>query len=434
VTPGASGALWANRVFLRLWIAQTLSHVGSQVTLLALPLAALLVFDASAGQVGLVNASQFAPVLVVTPLAGVVADAWSRRRVLILASAIRGALLISVPVLSATGVLRLEHLYAIGFGVGACSALFDVTYQTALPGLVPPRRLVDANSKMQASYSAAQIAGPGLGGLLVQALTAPYALLVGGASFVISALSATGLVESGGVGRRGMDESFLARLTAGLRFILRNRQLRDLVLATAWFNLFEQAVLTVYLIFAARTLSLSAGEIGAAITVGAVGSLGATVVAERIARRLGTGRVLTGGLGLASAAPLLIATAHRPAAAALAVLCASFLLYGFGLTTFNVHSLALRQRFAPPHLLGRVLAGYRFVGFGTIPVGALVGGTLGELVSLRTAILVASSALIAGWALFLGSPLRTLRDEEPVAYEPSGSTSWKRAPSAKPPS
>jgi MFS family permease len=405
---------WINRDFAALWLGQGLTHLASQVILLVLPLIAVFAFDASPRQVGLLGAAQFAPVFVVSLFAGVWADTVSRRVLLLVAHLGRALLLALLPLLALVGSIDIGVLYLVGFGVGTLTAIFDVCHQTYVADLVTDRELVAANSRMQSTYTFAQVAGPGVGGLLVSSVGAMRAVLPAVAAHLV-ATAATMVISRGRDGPPGARlESVRQRIAAGLRITARHRVMRVLTLGSAWFNLFEQAVLTAYLVFAVRVLHLTAGRLGLTMALGAVGALLGSLAARAIGARLGVTRTMVAALGLASGAPILIGLAPDPGWLAFGQVTLAFALYGFGITVFNVYNVSARQRLVPREFIGRVTATFRFVAFGTIPLGALVGGVAGGSIGLRPTLLLATAALMAGWLAFAVACLRVRSELDTV--------------------
>jgi hypothetical protein len=261
-----TGGLWGHRDFRKLWAGETVSLFGSEVSELALPLVAVLVLDADAGQMGLLAAARFAPFLMVTLPAGAWVDRRRRRPVLISSNLGRALLVGLVPLLAGLGLLRMGHLYAVAFAVGALTVLFDVAYQSYLPSLVKREQLVEGNSKLQASASAARVGGPGLGGLLVQLVGAPRALLLDAGSYVVSAASLLAIrnrepapaAEGDGQPRTRLRQE----IGEGLAVTYRNPVLRSLAGLAATYNLFSQVIDALLVLYATRELGLSAGSSG----------------------------------------------------------------------------------------------------------------------------------------------------------------------------
>lgn len=408
--PRPSRTLFGHPEFLKLWTGQTVSLFGSQVTLLALPLTAILELHASAAQLGVLNALEYLPVAFVTLLAGVVADRCRRRPLLIATNIGRAMALACVPALLWAGGLSMAVLDVVAFLTGAFTAQFDVAYQSFLPSLVERERLVEGNSKLQASQSLAQTAGQGLGGVLVGLLTAPVAVLVDVVSYLVSIVSLV-LIRVDepppAAGRRGV----IGPLREGLRVVADIPVLRLVVLQAAWFNLLWDIVLVVAPLFTVRTLHMSATTLGLVVGAGSIGALAGSIAAQRVGVRLGQWRAMVVGMSIGCGALVLLPLGARGVMVAMLVL--GFVLNGFGIALFNVHSVALRQSLVPASLIGRVSAIYRFAVFVAIPVGGLVGGQLAARLGARAALAVAAVAGAGSAVLFIAMAWRRLHEGDP---------------------
>ncbi|MER7730758.1 MFS transporter [Streptomyces erythrochromogenes] len=401
----------ANRDFVKLWSGQTVSLVGSQVTDIALPLAAVITLNASAFQIGLLNVARFAPYVLVTLLAGVWFDRRRRKPTLIAADAVRVLLIGALPLAHLLGVLSLPWLYVVGFMAGVATVLFDVGILSYIPGLVDKDDLADANSKMTASYSVAGIAGPGLAGFLVGALTAPVALTVGATTYLASAVALWWIRRPEAEPERPAEQkSVRADIVEGLRTVVGSRILRHLATQSAVFNLFENLMTTVFLVYAVRTLGLTPFQLGLVVGAGSVGALLGATFSGRISKRMGFGPALRMVTLLACLSPLVLLVPGDTGPVSLTILGTTLAVHGFHLAVFNVNSLTLRQTVTPARLLGRMNASYRLILYGTIPLGALLAGSLASLFGLRAALAVgvAGIALPAVWILF--SPVYRLRE------------------------
>jgi MFS family permease len=400
------GGLWRHRDFTSLWGAETISQFGTQVTLLALPLVAILTLEESAFRVALLTTAEFLPFLLFTLPAGVLVDRLPRRPILILANLGRAAVLLSVPVAHWAGVLTIWQLYAVGFAVGVGTVFFDLAYQSYLPRLVARAELVEGNSKLEVSRSAAQVAGPGLGGLLVSALTAPVAVAVDAASYLVSVLLMSRIRTVEPPAAPGERRSLPAELREGLGYVLRHRYQRAIVATTAISNFFGQLVFAILLVFAVRELGLSAAAIGAIISLGSVGTLLAAVTARRVGERLGAGRTILVAALLFGPATLLIAFA--PADRAEAFIVAAIAILGYGGTLYNITMISLIQAITPDRILGRANASRRFVVWGVIPLGGVAAGALAETIGLRETIVVGAFGGLLAVVPILASPIRSL--------------------------
>ncbi|MGR6919411.1 MFS transporter [[Actinomadura] parvosata] len=400
--------LWRHGDFLKLWGGETVSQFGAQITVLALPLTAIITLRATPEQLGVLTAMQFAPVLLITLFAGVWLDGHRKRPALTVANVGRAALLGLIPLLYLADLLSIPLLYAIAFLTGLLTAVFDVAYVVYLPSLVPKDQLVPANSRLEATYSIASIGGPGVGGLLVQWLSAPISIVANAVTYLVAALSVAAIRHREPPPAPPADRpSTWAEIKEGVASTLRDARLRPLLLGSAWFNLFEQVILTLYLLYGVRELHLSTGLLGVILGVGSVGALAGSIVADRAGRVFGVGRALVWSMIVSSAALGLVPAATGSPLVAGAVMTAGLFVYGLALAVFNVHSLSLRGVLVPPELLGRVTATYRFFVFGTIPLGGLLGGALGGLLGVRTAMAVAVAALVAGAVAFAFSRIRS---------------------------
>jgi MFS family permease len=412
------GGLWRHADFLRLWSAETISQFGTQISNLAIPLVAILVLDASAFEVAALGTVTFLPFIFLTLPAGVWVDRMRRRPILVLGDLGRALLLGSIPVAYVADVLTLGQLYVVGFFVGVCTVFFDVAYQSYLPALVDRDRIIEGNSKLEISRSSAQVAGPGLAGAIVQVFTAPYAVLLDAVSFLGSALfifRIRKIEEPPSVEMvDGRKPSIWPELKEGLRFVLGNPNLRAQAGCTATSNFFSTAAFAIVLVFAVRTLGLSAGVIGLVLSVGSLGSLAAAFTATRISGRFGIGPTSIVVIALSGPALLLVALAPT-GNTAIPVLLLAQLVTGFCVVVYNIVQVSYRQAICPPRLQGRMNSVMRFIVWGTIPLGSLTGGALASWVGLRETIALGAvgEGLAFLWLLF--SPQRNLREmPEPV--------------------
>jgi MFS family permease len=400
------GGLWRHSDFMSLWGAETISLFGTQVTLLALPLVAIVTLDESAFRVALLTTAEFLPFLLLTLPAGVWVDRLPRRPILILANLGRAAALLSVPVAHWLGLLTIWQLYGVGFAVGVGTVFFDLAYMSYLPRLVRRAELLEGNAKLEMSRSAAQIGGPGLGGVLVSVLTAPVAIFVDAASYLISALLMGRIRTVEAVAPRDERRSLRVELREGLGYVFRHPYQRGIVGAVAISNFFGQLVFAILLVFAVRELGLTAAAIGIILSLGSVGALVAAVTARRVGDRLGVGRTVLVAAFLFGPGTLLIAVA--PLDYAEVFIVAAIAIVGYGGTLFNVTMISLVQAITPDRILGRANASRRFVVWGVIPVGGVVAGVLAETIGLRETIVVGSLGGLLAVVPILASPIRSL--------------------------
>jgi len=405
--------LWRHPEFVKLWAGETISRFGSEISQLAIPLTAALVLNASPSQMGLLGAFEFAPFLLLSLFAGVWVDRLRRRRILILADIGRALLLGTIPATALLGVLRIEQLYVVGLLTGVLTVFFDVAYQAYLPALVDRDQLIEGNSKLEVSRSVAQIAGPGVAGALVQLVTAPVAVAVDALSFLASAVSVSFIRTAEPVPERNSTDapSIWAELREGLAVVLGNPLLRSIAGCTATSNLFGNAVQAVYVLYVTRQLGIGPALLGLILSVGGPGALLGSLLAGSVATRFGLGATIIGASIAADLANLLIPFASGPTIVVVGMLMVTSFVAGVTNPVYNINQVSLRQAITPDRLQGRMNASVRFIVWGTIPIGALMGGALGEALGLRTAILAMTVCSMSSplWVLF--SPVRSLRSQ-----------------------
>jgi MFS family permease len=414
------GGLWRHPDFLRLWSAQTISQFGSQVSQLALPLAAILVLDASAFEVAFLGTVEFLPFLLFSLPAGVWVDRLRRKPILVLGDLGRALALGSIPLAYAFDALTIWQLYAVGFLVGVCTVFFDVAYQSYLPSLVDRESLVEGNSKLEISRSGAQLAGPGLAGALIGAVTAPYAILLDAVSFVGSAVLVFRIRRPEVVPEPTAKPSMRRELMEGLRYLLGHRFWRPIAITVAVSNFFNTLAFSIFLVYAVRELELSAQAIGIVFAVGNLGWLGGAAAAGRLSQRLGIGRTLVGSTLLFGPSLLLVPAA--PQSQPIPFLVAALVLATFGGIIFNVTGISFQQAVTPDRMLGRLNATRRFIVWGVIPLGSLAGGVLASQVGLRETLWIGTIGGSLSFLPLLLSPVRSIgsmddaiRDHSPVA-------------------
>ena len=403
------GGLWRHADFLKLWSAETVSQLGSQVSAIALPFVAIVTLDVTAFEVALLGVVEFAPFILISLPAGVWVDRMARLRILVVSDLGRAFLLASIPLAYAFDVLTIWQLYGVGFAVGVLTVFFDVAYQSYLPSLVNREQLVEGNAKLEVSRSGAQIAGPSIAGPLVQVLTAPVAVLVDALSFLGSGLFLFGIRKEEQVPERKSDENkpkMRAELSEGLRYVLGHRYLRWIAASTATFNFCGNLMWAIFLVYAVRELHLSATAIGFIFGVGSVGYLLGAVVTSRISARLGVGPTIVLGAAM-GAATLLVPLA--PESSPIPFLVASQLIVSLGLPIYNVTQVSFRQAITPERLQGRMNSVMRFIVWGVIPLGSLAGGALATATDLRVAIWTGAVGISLACLPVLLSPVRSLR-------------------------
>ncbi|HEY7419686.1 MAG TPA: MFS transporter [Ktedonobacteraceae bacterium] len=395
--------------FRKLWAGSTISLFGSQVTFLAMPFTAALILHATAMQMGLLTMAETSPTLLGGLFIGVWVDRLRHRPLLIGADIGRALLLGSIPIADLVGVLHIEYLILVAFLVGTLTLVFNIAYTAFLPSLVASEQLVEANSKLEISSTLSQIAGPGIAGALIQAFTAPIAIIIDALSFLFSA-GCLSVLHVQKVQRLSEErQSFWHDLVEGLRVVINNPSLLTIAACCATLNGFggiKQALLVLYF---THILGWGAAFYGVLFAIASVSGLFGALFNAWILHHLGTGStLLLSALGIGVGWLLIpVAGIHSALTAPLIILGA--LLFGISNTVFNVTGDSLVQRITPQHLLGRVNACMNVIGVGTLPLGALLGGFLGTLLGLRTALLIAGCGLSLGFVWIQLSPLRKIR-------------------------
>lgn len=389
--------------FRRYWSAQTVSLFGDQVTLLAMPLLAVLAIGAGPAEMGYLTAAALVPNLLFSLPAGAWADRYPhKRRLMILADLGRAVLLLAVPLLWWRGGLTLPMLYAVAFGTGSLSVLFEVAHSSLFADLVRRPDYLRANSLVNGSRAMSFVAGPSLGGVLVQLCTAPFALVADVVTFVASA----GFLSRMAVEERPAEPADSGGgMAAGMRFVLGSPILRPILLGASTLNLFNYIFAALFVLYATKQLHIAPGTLGLILGSGAVGGLIGAVVAGRIARRIGIGPALILGMVVFPAPLILVPMAHGPLPLVVAEMVSSLGVMLLDITAGSV------QTAATPHDRLSVVSGFkRTVNYGIRPVGAVLGGALGTVIGVRPALWVATIGGLLGVLWVVLSPLRTMRE------------------------
>jgi predicted MFS family arabinose efflux permease len=403
------GGLWRNPDFLKLWAGQAISQLGSWITLVGLPLAAITVLHASPFQMGILGGVGAAAIFLFGLFAGAWADRLRRRPILIAADLGRAAILATIPWAALQGHLTIGHLYVAAAACAILTVFFDVSYQAYVPSLVSSGAIVEANSKLTLSESIAGVAGPSLAGALVQAITAPLAILFDAVSFLVSALSIWRIRKPEPRPEPSAAPHIGREILEGLHASWRDPILRTLLLRTANAALFLGFGSSLYFIFAIRELHLGPALLSVVISLGGVSGLFGALAAERLVRRIGPGPAMIAAAGLAAVASLLPPLARGPVPLCAAILALAQ-LGDLSFSIYDIAELSLRQTIAPPQLLGRVNSAMHLMFRGVMPAGALVGGALAQFIGLRPAMFVGAAGFLLSTLWLVFSPVRHLHE------------------------
>ena len=396
--------------FLKLWAAQSISQLGDQVTLLALPLVAVLTLDATAAQMGFLVAAELMPHLLFSLLAGVwIERVQSRRRLMIVADLGRAVLLASIPLAAAFDALTFAHLYGVAFAVGIFAVMFDISWSTIFVSIVPRRDVVDANSKLSLSRSVSFVTGPAVAGFLVQVFTAPVTLLIDACSYLGSALflrrirSQEPPLEEDGQG-------VIRSLRQGFSFVLRDEFIRPQLACVATINLFNFVFFAIFILYATKELEVEPGLLGLILGVAAVGGIVGALVAGRVERLIGIGPAFTVGAVLFPLPLILVPLASGSELRIAVMLGAAEFFSSVGVMILDVNAGSLMLLRTPDRLRARMSGSFRFVNYGIRPIGALLGGALGTAIGLHTTLWIGVVGALAGVLWLVFSPIPRMRE------------------------
>jgi MFS family permease len=400
-------ALWNHRDFLNVWAAETISVFGSQFYLIAMPLAAVIVLDATASEMGILFALEMLPFLLFGLLAGVLADRKGRRAIMIVCDFGRAIVLAFVPLAWYFDVLSWTVMYVVAFSAGLFTAFFDIAYQAYLPVLVKRSELLDANSKLETSRASSQVAGPSIAGLVVSAIGAPLAIATNSFSFLGSAIFLLRVKKKELVQKAEACKSVLGEIKEGIDIVFSSKMLRGIAGCTATGNLFWSMSYAILMLFMESSLELSASWIGAIFAVGALGAVVGAVISSRLVSALGLGKTIIVSAFLGGVPSMLIVLAYP--SNALLVLMPIWFATGLTSVVYNVNQVSLRQSITPDHLQGKMNATMRFIVWGVYPIGAVIGGFLGEVVGLRMTILIAGIGMLVSVLWVALSPVANVK-------------------------
>jgi MFS family permease len=410
--------LWRDRRFATYWSGQTVSQLGDRVSELALPLIAVTTLHASPAQVGVLTAAIWAPNLLSLVVGAWVDEQVRKKRLLVGANLVQAGAVAVLPVAHGFGFLSMWLLYAVALALGTGGVLYQTSYQPFFARLVRRDQYLQANSLLSATRSGSFIAGPALGGLLIQAVTAPVAMVVDAVSFVASSVAIASVrVEEPPVAGAEESPRLWRRAVEGLRFLRRHPYLRATLGCSTVLNFFSFLASAVVILFASRTLELEAGQIGLAFGLGAVGGLVGAVGASRTARRLGPGVAGVVGALLFCAPLTFIPLASGPDWLKMAVLAAVEFVSSVGVMFYDINVNSIQTAVTPDRMRSRSAGAYATVNYGIRPLGALLGGLMAEWIGIPITLVVAGVGGCLGVLFLWRSPVvrtRRVEDLDPV--------------------
>ncbi|NBW72798.1 MAG: MFS transporter [Microbacteriaceae bacterium] len=399
--------------FIKLWVGQTVSSFGSQISGLALPVIAVTLLNATEFQMGLLNAANTSAFLVFGLLAGALVDRWIKRQVMITADLIRMVAIGLIPVLWFAGILNIYHLIAIGMIVSIASVFFDVSYQSYIPILLPREYISLANSRMELTAQISGVASPSIVGVLLTVVKAPVLLIFDAISFFISAFSLL-LIRDREIPKDKLTRRRITvEIAEGLRFVWNQKLIRAISFTTSTGNLFSTISGTMFAIYFFREsyLGFNTAAFGILTAVGSVGGLLGAASTPKLIKFLGEGPLIViSAITMGASQLLVVLSWYVGREFALAVLLINAFVTAFTVLTYNITQVSARQRLCPENLLGRMNASIRFMVWGCMPIGALISGSLGELIGVVPTITIGAigGLFAAGFVLF--SPIRKMRE------------------------
>lgn len=396
--------------FRRLWTGDALGQLGAQLGMLALPVLAVQQLEATPWQMGVLNATESAAFLVIGLPAGAWVDRMRKRRVLVTADLVRAAVLAVVVAAALTGHASMPLLYGAGLAISVATVFFDVAHQSYVPGLVGLEHVVEGNSKLQATQSVAMVAAPALGGWLLRLVSAASLVGVTVVTYVVSAAAVSRIRQHEDRPDPAARRPLRTEIAEGLRFVVHQPLLRRMVACTGASNLFGSVGAAVMVIFVLRTIGLDESAYGLVLSASAIGGLVGAIAADRLARLVGEGRIIPLSAALMSPAFALVPLALVLPVPPQVVLVASGVLFNFVVVVYNVAQVSYRQRLCPPGLLGRMNASVRFLVWGTMPIGGLLGGWLGTALGPVPTLWVATAGTALAALPVVLSPLVRLRE------------------------
>jgi MFS family permease len=406
---GTVGGLLRTRDFGLFWVGETASGFGSAITTVALPLVAVSTLHAGTTMVALLTAAGWVPFLVIGLPAGAWVDRWPRRRVLLTADLVSAVALAAIPIAAWVGVLTIGIVLAAALLTGVAKVFFDLAYNAFLPHLLAPEDLLEGNSKMQTSASAAQLAGPGLGGLLAQVAGAVFGILVDALTFLVSAACLLGLRAAPEVRRgRAGSPGVLRQIAEGFGFIRGESFLVAMTAMAAAGNFAMTGLTALRVVYLVRTEGAGPGTVGLLIGASSIGGVLGAVLVSQIVQRLGNARTYL--LSNLTIAPFILLLPAAGPGWRLSLFAAGTLVVLTGSTVSNVITATFRGNYVPVELLGRVTASSRFLVFGTAPLGAAVGGAFATAFGIRAAMWALAAMFAITRLLPLATPIRTFRD------------------------
>ena len=407
--------------FLSLWIGQSVSVVGSQITGLAIPVLAVTYLHANEFQMGLLNAADTSAFLVFGLLAGALVDRWIKRQVMLVADLVRMLAVAVIPILWVLGVLNVYQLMVVGAVLSIATVFFDVSYQSYIPILLPKEYIGIGNARLEISGQMSGMAGPGIVGALLTFLKAPTLLAIDAASFLVSAISLWFIKDREQPKHKAERQPIFKEISEGLKFVWNQRLIRAISFTTSTSNMFSTIVGTMFALYLLKPefLNLGTAGFGILMSIGSIGGLLGASATPKLIKLVGEGPVVVLSATLSGIVQFLIPLAwYIPHEYAIIPLAAQSFFTSFLALTYNITQVTARQRLCPERLLGRMNASIRFMVWGSMPIGALIAGALGTVYGVLPTIWIGVIFGLFSACFVLFSPLRTMRKmpDKPAEY------------------
>ncbi|MBO8155832.1 MAG: MFS transporter [Bacillaceae bacterium] len=407
-----------NRNFNYFWFSQTISLFGSQISILAIPITAVSVLNANSIEMGILLAMSTLPFFLFSLFAGLWIDRTKRKPFLFFTNIISAILLLIIPVMHVLEILNIYFLYAVIFLTATSSMIFELAYLSYIPSIVKQTEISSANSKLEASRSISSIAGPSLAGILISIFTAPFAILIDSISFIVSATLIKRIKSEEKISSISKNKKIFKSIKEGILVIFKEPIFRSITLCTAVLNFCGSAFGAIYILYLVDTLHISSSSLGLILGLGSVGALFGSFIANKLIKIVGLGKSL-----IYSCILMILGSLAVPSIPSnlyfwltFGVLCLGQLFSSIGSTVYFITQVSLRQSITPNHLLGRVNSSNRFISRGLMPIGALLGGALGELIGLKLTLFIFSAGFAITIIILLMSPVAKL-NKIPESYE-----------------
>ncbi|RAL24061.1 MFS transporter [Thermoflavimicrobium daqui] len=402
--------------FRNFWLGHTISMFGVQITLVALPLVAAINLGATPLQMGILQAVEFLPYIIISLFAGVWVDRKPKRPILIITDILRALLLLGIPLGIYLDLLSMPLLFLIAGLVGINTVFFDISHTSYLPFMVRREDLVEGNSKLEFSSSSATTVGQSIGGALIQIFSAPFAIFFNVGTYLLSAIFLS-LIKTKElpIEKRPEEQNVWAEIREGTSFVFGNQVIRTLLMATMIFNLFTYVIEPIFILYITRTLKLEPIYIGFIFSMSGVGALLGAMIASSFAKKLGIGRALVASLLIAGVVSFLIPFAtFLPLLPAVILIMTMYMIDAAMVIVFNIIQRSLRTSITPDYLQGRMNASIRLFVMGVVPVGSLLGGWLGGMIGTTSTLIVGAIGIMCSSVFILLSTVRTLRQPEEI--------------------